>query len=60
MNMTIKELRETCDDLYYQFVCRLSHVTGFETVDHGTMKIFQLISIYGFSHLIKGFENETL
>ena len=35
MNMTIKELQTTCDDLYYQFVCRLSHVTDFETVDKG-------------------------
>ena len=33
--MKINELRETCDDLYYQFACRLSHVTGFETVDQG-------------------------
>ena len=33
MNMTIKDLQTTCDDLYYQFACRLSHVTGFETVD---------------------------
>lgn len=35
MNMTIKELRETCDDLYWRFVCRLSRVTDFETVDKG-------------------------
>ena len=35
MNMTIKELQATCDDLYYQFVCRLSRVTDFETVDKG-------------------------
>ena len=35
MNMTIKELQTTCDDLYYQFVCRLSRVTDFETVDKG-------------------------
>lgn len=33
--MKLKELREMCDDLYYQFACRLSHVTGFETVDKG-------------------------
>ena len=33
--MKIKELCETCDDLYYQFACRLSHVTDFETVDQG-------------------------
>lgn len=33
MNMTLKELQTTCDDLYYQFACRLSHVTDFETVD---------------------------
>ena len=35
MNMTIKELQATCDDLYYQFVCRLSKVTDFETIDKG-------------------------
>ena len=35
MNMTIKELQTTCDDLYEQFVCRLSKVTEFETVDKG-------------------------
>ena len=35
MNMTLKELQTTCDDLYYQFACRLSHVTDFETVDKG-------------------------
>ena len=35
MNMTIKELQTTCDDLYYKFVCRLSRVTDFETVDKG-------------------------
>ena len=35
MNMTIKELQTTCDDLYYQFVCRLSKVTEFETIDKG-------------------------
>ena len=35
MNTTIKELQTTCNDLYYQFVCRLSKVTEFETVDKG-------------------------
>ena len=35
MNMRIKELQATCDDLYYKFVCRLSRVTDFETVDKG-------------------------
>ena len=38
MNMTIKELQTTCDDLYYQFACRLSHVTDFETIDKGDCK----------------------
>ena len=33
--MKLKELREMCDDLYYLFACRLSHVTDFETVDKG-------------------------
>ena len=33
--MKLKELREMSDDLYYQFACRLSHVTGFETLDEG-------------------------
>ena len=35
MNMTIKELQTTCDDLHWRFVCRLSHVTDFETFDEG-------------------------
>ena len=35
MNMTIKELQVTCDDLYHLFVGRLSRVTDFETVDKG-------------------------
>ena len=35
MNMTIKELQTTCDDLYHLFVGRLSRVTDFETVDKG-------------------------
>lgn len=41
--MTIKELQTTCDDLYYQFACRLSHVTDFETVDkcdHNTVRLY--------------------
>ena len=33
--MKLKELREMRDDLYNQFACRLSHVTGFETLDEG-------------------------
>ena len=43
MNMTIKELQATCDDLYYKFVYRLSHVTDFETVDkgdHNTVRLY--------------------
>lgn len=35
MNMTIKELQATCDDLYNQFAFRLSKVTESETVDKG-------------------------
>ena len=42
MNMTIKELQTTCDDLYYQFVCRLSKVTEFETIDKGDRKVICL------------------
>ena len=41
--MTIKELQTTCDDLYHQFVCRLSCVTDFETVDkgdHNTVRLY--------------------
>ena len=33
--MKLKELREMCDDLHWRFVWRLSHVTGFETLDEG-------------------------
>ena len=43
MNMTIKELQATCDDLYYKFVCRLSKVTEFETIDkgdHNTVRLY--------------------
>ena len=42
MNMKIKELQTTCDDLYYQFACKLSHVTDFETVDKGDRKVICL------------------
>ena len=33
--MKLKELREMSDDVYWRFVCRLPHVTGFETFDEG-------------------------
>ena len=33
--MKLNELREMCDDLYYQFAIRLSRVTDSETLDEG-------------------------
>ena len=42
MNMAIKELQATCDDLYYKFVCRLSRVSDFETVDKGDHNVVRL------------------
>ena len=35
MNMTIKELQTTCDDLYYRFALRVSKIIESETVDKG-------------------------
>lgn len=35
MNMTIKELQTTCDDLYYRFAWRVSCITESETIDEG-------------------------
>ena len=40
--MKLKELRETCDDLYNQFAFRLSGVTGSETVDEGDRNAIRL------------------
>ena len=38
MNMTIKELRKTCDDLYWRFDWRVSCITESETIDKGDCK----------------------
>ena len=35
MNMTIKELRKTCDDLYWRFDWRVSCIVESETFDEG-------------------------
>ena len=42
MNMKIKELRETCDDLYYRFDWRVSRIIESETIDKGDRKVIYL------------------
>ena len=42
MNMKIKELQSTCDDLYYRFDWRVSHIIESETIDKGDRKVICL------------------
>ena len=42
MNMTIKDLQTTCDDLYNQFAFKLSGVTDSETLDEGDRNAIRL------------------
>ena len=42
MNMTIKELRKTCDDLYYRFALRVSQIIESETINEAERKVICL------------------
>ena len=42
MNMTIKDLQTTCDDLYYRFAWRISQIIESETIDEAERKVICL------------------
>lgn len=42
MNMKIKELQTTCDDLYYRFALRVSRIIESETIDEADRKVICL------------------